>query len=432
MSPPGRPRGFRRDRDCLTCKARGIKCDLNRPICAPCREANIHCRGYRNRLRWATTSTLRQASQYAHGGQQNAGSSKPSRVSSVSGPPIGQNTSLALSLSHGDPHNDANWATHHEQFLDFFELKFEQAVGSLGQAGAPVKMSLAGVWRLFRQRVFRGRDASGHNGLVEHLRLQLDAVRGLGNAIKDGDILAIFGVVTLGFLDVYEGPFGDWQGHVRGAKALVTHVCPSDLEMHAWCCRVPGFRQVISLAMWWDLWNAFLNTGRVLTFTDQQRACMDPEFFDLVDCPPDTFSLFVQVVQSIASGEPLDLPVVISDQLLHLTKDETNLSSKTKDAWRYASVMAALAPGCTPQNTTRGALVQSLGDNICRIARSVPPLSGRYRMLSGPIAVLGATSNIPSHVQAVELYWSVCDSLRQPIYPHGRDIRPCIQSRITA
>jgi hypothetical protein len=338
-------------------------------------------------------------------------------------------TSVALSISNRDPCNDSNWATHHEHFLEFFEQKFEQAVCSLQQSTSPVIISLAGVWRLLRQRVLQGRDRSDPESHVENIRLQLEAVRGLGNAIRDGDILAIFGVVTLGFLDVYDGPFGDWQGHVYGAKALVAHASTNNLEMQAWCSRLPGFRQILSLAMWWDLWNAFLNKGRLLAFTDQQRAYMDPEFFDLVDCPADTFSIFVQIVQSIERGTRLDLPVTVSGQLLHLTKDESCISLKTKDAWRYAAVMAALGTDSSTRRTASlNTLMQDLGDNICCIVRSICPLSGRYRMMSGPIAVLGATSRIPHHVRTVEIYWSVCDSLKRPIFPHGRDVRPCIQT----
>ncbi|ANB13459.1 hypothetical protein AWJ20_1750 [Sugiyamaella lignohabitans] len=50
----GKPRGIRRDRDCFTCRHRGVKCDLNRPSCAQCVDANIRCEGYPARLIWST------------------------------------------------------------------------------------------------------------------------------------------------------------------------------------------------------------------------------------------------------------------------------------------------------------------------------------------------------------------------------------------
>ncbi|EPE02381.1 putative argr fungal zinc cluster transcription factor [Ophiostoma piceae UAMH 11346] len=50
--PRGKPRGIRRDRDCITCKNRGLKCDLNRPQCLPCVQAGILCGGYPLRVVW--------------------------------------------------------------------------------------------------------------------------------------------------------------------------------------------------------------------------------------------------------------------------------------------------------------------------------------------------------------------------------------------
>ncbi|KAG8405981.1 hypothetical protein J3459_019445 [Metarhizium acridum] len=53
VKPRGKPRGMRRDRDCHSCKSRNIKCDLNRPSCSQCLEANIACGGYPQRVIWA-------------------------------------------------------------------------------------------------------------------------------------------------------------------------------------------------------------------------------------------------------------------------------------------------------------------------------------------------------------------------------------------
>ncbi|CAK7201356.1 hypothetical protein SEUCBS139899_004060 [Sporothrix eucalyptigena] len=50
--PRGKPRGRRRDRDCVTCKTRGLKCDLNRPQCLPCVQAGLTCGGYPMRVVW--------------------------------------------------------------------------------------------------------------------------------------------------------------------------------------------------------------------------------------------------------------------------------------------------------------------------------------------------------------------------------------------
>uniref|UniRef100_A0A0D2XLH1 Zn(2)-C6 fungal-type domain-containing protein n=1 Tax=Fusarium oxysporum (strain Fo5176) TaxID=660025 RepID=A0A0D2XLH1_FUSOF len=55
--PRGKPRGIRRDRDCQTCKARGVKCDLNRPRCLPCVESGYACGDYPQRVVWAANPT---------------------------------------------------------------------------------------------------------------------------------------------------------------------------------------------------------------------------------------------------------------------------------------------------------------------------------------------------------------------------------------
>lgn len=38
---------------CWTCRARKIKCDVERPTCNRCKKANLTCEGYSIKLRWS-------------------------------------------------------------------------------------------------------------------------------------------------------------------------------------------------------------------------------------------------------------------------------------------------------------------------------------------------------------------------------------------
>ncbi|ERS98316.1 hypothetical protein HMPREF1624_05100 [Sporothrix schenckii ATCC 58251] len=78
--PRGKPRGRRRDRDCVTCKTRGLKCDLNRPQCLPCVQAGLACGGYPMRVVW-----LEERQRPTSAAWSNK-VTKPSRASTLTSP----------------------------------------------------------------------------------------------------------------------------------------------------------------------------------------------------------------------------------------------------------------------------------------------------------------------------------------------------------
>lgn len=99
--PRGKPRGRRRDRDCVTCKARGIKCDLNRPQCLPCVQAGLACGGYAMRVVWLEERRLSTSAE-AKGVQ-------PSRLStrtatSPASPAPATKTTTSPTLAYATPY----------------------------------------------------------------------------------------------------------------------------------------------------------------------------------------------------------------------------------------------------------------------------------------------------------------------------------------
>ncbi|CAK7212717.1 hypothetical protein SBRCBS47491_001561 [Sporothrix bragantina] len=90
VRPRGKPRGRRRDRDCVTCKTRGLKCDLNRPQCLPCVQAGLSCGGYPMRVVWLDQrrSSASTPASTASGSTplSSAKVSKPSRTAEATAP----------------------------------------------------------------------------------------------------------------------------------------------------------------------------------------------------------------------------------------------------------------------------------------------------------------------------------------------------------
>ncbi|CAK7265152.1 hypothetical protein SEPCBS57363_001435 [Sporothrix epigloea] len=96
--PQAKPRGRRRDRDCVTCKSRGLKCDLNRPQCLPCVQAGLSCGGYQVRFVW---QDQRQSSASASGLSTRVRVSKLSRKAAPirSAPPASASPSASSTSS---------------------------------------------------------------------------------------------------------------------------------------------------------------------------------------------------------------------------------------------------------------------------------------------------------------------------------------------
>ncbi|KXJ86558.1 hypothetical protein Micbo1qcDRAFT_168361 [Microdochium bolleyi] len=442
VRPKGRPRGFRRDRDCRTCKARNVKCDLNRPSCGICVMANVPCQGYATTVRWAnsapslttgasssSTSSPRKSTSAAptsassFSASPSCGPSPSSSHSSAASPPDtfpkpylqqqlplpsldsggnGRYTGagsghLANSVipppppshrPHPHPHpyphphshpgvvagkfhnpaktmtetplqvqpdqraqllvsalednpSDSNWTTHYLRYYEYFTAQFEiarrtvtrerryrpdmvmlaaspdpdrqpmpphlqQEQDHLAQQPPHLQAEpdhdLKNVWLLLYHRIsgqvpldpaFAGND-------INLLTTKAGALAEVKDAIRAGDILAIYGVATLSFLDVYEGPFIDCQWHMLGARALLLLHCHDKASLDELCGDLAGLREAISLLSWYDTMGFFFEQDRrnALVFPDWVREGMPDDFFDLVSCPKDTYMVYAAVVKA--------------------------------------------------------------------------------------------------------------------------------------
>lgn len=316
---------------------------------------------------------------------------------------------------------DSNWTTHYDKYLDFFVAKFNEAQAMCNQLDTP-NHSLADVWQLVWRRT-SGHQHSDDSIDMDSLRLHIAALRGINHATENGDIFAVFGIVTFAFLDVYEGSFGDWQQHLRGARALLDLHCPDRDRLIAAYGQVPGLSQAVSLLVWYDIMGTFLRRHGSTTFEDWHRAGMDDEFFRLVHCPKDTFELYILIIQARQEGTSDNLHLLTMQQLLLCTKDPQPAQDgldMLESAWRYAAVMAATELSKSHQAPGFADTMNVLADKICTTVKAIPPGSGRYHHLACAVSVLGFNAKHSSHLEVVDTYWATCRSLTSPIYPNGR------------
>lgn len=232
-----------------------------------------------------------------------------------------------LAAALDDNPDDSNWTTHYLKYYEFFTAQFDKARRSITKERRyrpqphsttypSVDRDLRDVWQLLYQRlsgqippgttaaVTSSNDDDESNTVsgrsVELLTSHTAALVTLNEAIKAGDILAIYGVVTLSFLDVYEGPFIDCQWHMHGARALLQLHCRDGPSLDALCAELAGLREAVSLLSWYDTMGFYFEQNRrnALVFPDWVRTGMRDEFFELVSCPRDAYMVYAAVVKA--------------------------------------------------------------------------------------------------------------------------------------
>lgn len=419
---------------------------------------------------------------------------------------------------------DSNWTTHYLKYYEFFTTQFAQARRAATkerryrpdmvmissspdpdrqplpphlqehhpslfapppqqQQQQPCPMvdgDLKNVWLLLYQRI------SGQSAIVDNnmdlLTSKAGALAEVKEAIRAGDILAIYGVVTLSFLDVYEGPFIDCQWHMLGAKALLQLHCHDLASLNALCAELAGLREAISLLSWYDTMGFYFEQDRrnALVFPDWVREAMHDDFFKLVSCPRDTYMVYAAVVKartahrgnredgdatpsppiltSAEAGGPAEsstatgaivagpkvqqqqqrdmkLTMLGIQQILQTShsqhgRDYLDQTSIVKDCFRYAAALIAIETAYTtgdgssaPIDSETAATLGALADRVCdKVLAGVPVNSGRYRHLAAQVTILGHHARTQRHRDAVGAYWTRCDTLARPIYPNGRVI----------
>lgn len=424
-SGKGKPRGIRRDRDCLTCKSRGVKCDLNRPACGPCLSDNISCAGYTQRVVWATPSA--KPSQSIRDSGRSRSIENPHKLQ------LDRNILSVIPVNI--PAQDANWTTHCSEYLAYFRQKVEfqrvqqphlEAFG-LVNTGDP----LSAVWTFATRRMSQCLSV-GEVTSVDDVLSCTSAVAALRRAVDRSGIKAIFAIATFAFLDVYKGPFGVWQQHLRGARAVLDSYCTTEEQLAGLCSQTNGLREILSLLCWYDVTGLVVKREvRDLIFDDYHRKLMDDGIFDLVGCPLDAFMLLTAIAKSDSKNVALESNICVSavDQLMS-GSSTGEPRADLGQAWRCAAVLALFEVNSIQRANNKDRIKRQLIDGICQILMSIPPQSAKYRHLPFAAFMAGRHAQLSQHTQAVKGYWRTCLSYGDSIYPDGEFISRSVNSMV--
>ncbi|KAM0493405.1 hypothetical protein ACHAP8_009232 [Fusarium lateritium] len=461
--PRGKPRGLRRDRDCRTCKVRGVKCDLNRPQCLPCVESGLTCGGYTQRVVWAANPVAAPVS----------GLSLTSPIEKQIDPrralsdeaTIQSSDKLyhtrAISANDGDDFTQNSLATDQpdivEHLLAFGEslkrarLVYGDNVNNLDTRSPDQGLKLIAQVDNFLQATIRRRrrsdlsttshpstlafstagpiftqDAENEDILVYH---RLEALKSLSQALNTADPAAFLGIAVFAFFEVVmDGVFGEWDCHLRGARSLLDCHCRNSEEFQQLSNTFIGFEEIVAYFGWWDTIGAVVrqSTRRAvedqegLTFDDWHRNALTKEFLDTVGCPTETFWLFVSLAKGKKSDNLSETLTEAMAQLLKLGMDTTE-RGKCMDTYRCAAVIAVLSwktPGTDetlPSEASRTALTFAV-DRICQIIDSGRPRSTLYVHMATPAYLASMWASSSDHCKTLRNYWENCQMGDIPRY----------------
>ncbi|KZL74870.1 hypothetical protein CI238_07518 [Colletotrichum incanum] len=420
----GKPRGIRHDRDCVTCKVRRVKCDLNRPSCGPCLHHNVPCGGYTQRIVWrASHSTAAPPPSVSDQGPRGAGPGQDDDLLYTELP--GPNDFLE------DPHvgtDDSNWTTHYLKYLNHFRRKIEQSSHQV-RRHTTLNDPLSSIWDFAWKRMTQAipvDDATDINYALCHTA----AVKALMQSVEHEGIKAIFGIVTFAFIDVYKGPFAAWSRHLRGARAVLDLHSPTPKELSELCSNINGLQEVISLLCWYDTTGLVVRRDRALIFEDWHRDFMDESIFDLVGCPRDTFMILTAIAKGgfLCVSREHGLYLAATEQLLRVSRGVHDHAELLRDAWRYSAVLIIYEAESSVKKENLRVIMRELTDRICDILQSIPAKSAKYRHLPFAAFMAGRHAQSLDHSQVVQTYWRTCNSLEDPIYPDGGRISQPTQS----
>ncbi|CAG1973115.1 unnamed protein product [Fusarium graminearum] len=461
--PRGKPRGLRRDRDCRTCKVRGVKCDLNRPRCLPCVESGLECGGYPQRVVWAANpvatpvsrlslpSPVEQPTEPRRGlsDEANILSSVELRNSSSifvnDGNDFTQNSLAAdqphivehllafghslkvASLASGDKTNNFQTLSSDQglkliaQVDNFLQARIRRRRRSdSGTTSHPSTLAFSAAESVLPQ------DVDNEDILVHH---RLEALKSLSQALNTADPAAFLGIAVFAFFEVVmDGVFGEWDCHLRGARSLLDYHCQNSDEFQQLSNNFIGFEQIVAYFGWWDTIGAVVrqSTNRAvgdqqgLIFDDWHRNTLTKDFLDMVGCPTETFWLFVSLAKGNKTDNLGELLTQVMAQLLKLGMDTTE-RGKCMDTYRCAAVIALLswripATEETLPSEPSGTTLTFAVDRICQIIDSGRPKSTLYVHMATPAYLASMWASSPNHCKTLRNYWRNCQMGDIPRY----------------
>lgn len=416
---PGKPRGIRRDRDCQTCRQRGVKCDLNRPSCHPCKRDGLACGGYPQRVVWTQES---QSGKPISGKPRPTIRSQQPSAASKEPPPTCEVPAAATSadlttdkLERGKNSSITRLAVICSRLLSHSDE--EPGHASTDQL----------VYNIYAFIQARRQEHPGTSWQpdqdtepVESLQRRLVAITGLNDALRTANPVALLGIATFAVFDVCDGEYGEWQRHLYGAKSVLDHHYPTWDSLSTAFHTLPGLDEVLSWLVWFDVMGAVVKGKIGLVLDKWHRRIMQPSFFNITGCPEDVFDLLHTIASGEAANDALASTFLAMEQLSKISQNDTD-HSRAANMYRFASVIASIMTIGVESVPIRAhrEIIRSCVDKICDVIELTPPTSLHYTHISMATYLAGINATQETQCRILRYYWMSCKLGGRPQYPGG-------------
>ncbi|CAH0052444.1 unnamed protein product [Clonostachys solani] len=418
IKPRGKPRGLRRDRDCITCKSRNVKCDLNRPGCLPCRLAGLSCGGYARRVVWVSDN--KPGTGHVPGPSIKEETDRPENATriqlheQITTPCSAQEQPLSSGLK------EKSFLQHLFSFCDRINSEAQQTRDSGQNRISSETIDLVTTVCDFVQTLSSANDFLNNDcpESVEAAAHQLTLLVCLNKALQTANPFAILGIAAFAVFEVCNGPFGQWQHHIRGAKSLLDHHCRSRDDLNKLSKSIPGLIDVVARLAWFDLCGTLTKTdGSTLILDDWHHNVFDDDFFRMVGCPADCYRVLHDITKGAALSNPLGISIQVINQLSKVGLDNSDYSH-CADTHRCAAAIAAitrLKDG--DAEPFKGQTLVSAVDRLCLVLDSSSESNPYTVFMSLPAYLAGMEAATPQHCNTLRRYWKNCTLAGVHRYP---------------
>lgn len=405
MTGVKKPRGIRHDRHCQRCRAKGIKCDLNRPRCQPCLRSEATCQ-YPQRVIWMGEKQSRTTSP----------KTRPSKSPGIS--PIPLYPSPTVPTRRTEQPSPKETPINLYGFIDLLSHSYQEIATSKKDLPDEAIQLISRTLSFARSRL----DGADNK---DALQFHLVALSNLSKVIESANPIALFGIATFAMFEVCCGSFGHWQRHLQGARSLLDLHCRDKADLDALTGRIPGLADVLAYLLWFDVTGALVR-GDKLIFEDWHRGILSSPFFESVGCPSDTFELFVKLVKGDGNLDMLDLSARAMDQTLRIDSSDSSDGGLVAMVYRCAGSIEAFSRAATSDNEGSGSdmhgrVIASLVDKVCDAITRIPPISRFYVHLATPAFLACMHVCHPGQCEVLRVYWRNCRLCEFPRYPDAEE-----------
>ncbi|KAH8807796.1 hypothetical protein F5884DRAFT_346961 [Xylogone sp. PMI_703] len=435
--PRGKPRGMRRDRDCRSCKLRGVKCDLNRPRCLPCVQSGLPCGGYPQKVVWAAEVSARRASVSKPSPRGLSKKNNDDTTTTESSLPIipivaesSSSSRTILKATTSQPQQDEMLLSSDQsnsrlsliKRLEEFCNRIKAMEGQPNDAGRYLSDEairlVSRIWDFMHARIpgshhrVSTTDANAEAPpSVDSVQHYLEVLTVLNETLETANPVALLGIATFAFFEVCDGAFGEWQRHLYGARSLLDHHCQSRADLDQLTQGITGLVEIVQHLVWFDTMSAIIRGSTGLIFDDWHRQTLDQSYFSGVGCPADTFDLYVDLGKVEVDTDPLSFSIRAMDQLLKLDSDRAD-RAQSANAYRCTAAIAVLTrmSDANDARTTipRRTALASAVDRACQAIASIPPTSKFHPHLAVTAYLSGINATSIGQCEIVRAYWQSC------------------------